>query len=102
MENFSQGYKHYGLNRGSHEGKTGIWYREWAPGAKVRRMSPGRLGCGRRGCCLPGTRPEPEPLAPAPCAAAVPGAGGRVQQLGPQAGALGDEELLWRLGALPA
>lgn len=24
-----------GLNRGELEGKTGIWYREWAPGAKV-------------------------------------------------------------------
>lgn len=32
----SAGYRHYGLNRGEHEGKTGIWYREWAPGAKVR------------------------------------------------------------------
>ena len=37
MEKFSQGYKHYGLNRGEHEGKTGTWYREWAPAAKVRR-----------------------------------------------------------------
>lgn len=24
-----------GLNRGTHEGKEGIWYREWGPGAKV-------------------------------------------------------------------
>ena len=29
------GYKHFGLNRGSHEGKPGIWYREWAPAAKA-------------------------------------------------------------------
>lgn len=29
------GYKYYGFNRGEHEGKTGIWYREWAPGAKA-------------------------------------------------------------------
>ena len=29
------GYKFMGLNRGTHEGKEGIWYREWAPGAKV-------------------------------------------------------------------
>lgn len=35
MEKFSQGYKVYGLNRGEHEGKKGIWYREWAPGAKA-------------------------------------------------------------------
>ncbi|EFN58941.1 hypothetical protein CHLNCDRAFT_29960 [Chlorella variabilis] len=35
MEQFTQGYKFYGLNRGEHEGKKGIWYREWAPGAKA-------------------------------------------------------------------
>eukprot|EP00195_Chlamydomonas_chlamydogama_P012705 CAMPEP_0202890322 /NCGR_PEP_ID=MMETSP1392-20130828/769_1 /ASSEMBLY_ACC=CAM_ASM_000868 /TAXON_ID=225041 /ORGANISM="Chlamydomonas chlamydogama, Strain SAG 11-48b" /LENGTH=858 /DNA_ID=CAMNT_0049573871 /DNA_START=126 /DNA_END=2702 /DNA_ORIENTATION=- len=35
MDKFTQGYRHYGLNRGTHEGKTGIWYREWAPGAKA-------------------------------------------------------------------
>ena len=29
------GYKYYGLNRGEREGKTGIWYREWAPGSRV-------------------------------------------------------------------
>lgn len=29
------GYKHYGINRGTHEGKSGLWYREWAPGAKA-------------------------------------------------------------------
>ena len=28
------GYNHYGLNRGTHDGKAGLWYREWAPGAK--------------------------------------------------------------------
>lgn len=32
------GYKHYGLNPGTHEGKTGVWYREWAPGARVRSV----------------------------------------------------------------
>lgn len=35
LDNFTQAYKHYGLNRGEHEGKKGIWYREWAPGAKA-------------------------------------------------------------------
>lgn len=30
-----EGYKFYGLNRGECEGKVGIWYREWAPGARV-------------------------------------------------------------------
>lgn len=33
--NFTAGYNYYGLNRGEHEGKTGILYREWAPGARV-------------------------------------------------------------------
>lgn len=35
MEKFSQGWKIYGFNRGMHEGKKGIWYREWAPNAKA-------------------------------------------------------------------
>ena len=26
-----------GINRDTHEGKNGVWYREWAPGAKVGR-----------------------------------------------------------------
>ena len=29
----SQGHRYYGVNRGEREGKSGIWYREWAPGA---------------------------------------------------------------------
>jgi 1,4-alpha-glucan branching enzyme len=28
------GHKYFGLNRGTHEGKTGVWYREWAPEAR--------------------------------------------------------------------
>lgn len=36
LDKFSQGYLYYGLNRGEHLGKQGIWYREWAPGARVR------------------------------------------------------------------
>uniref|UniRef100_A0A1D2AGY8 1,4-alpha-glucan branching enzyme n=1 Tax=Auxenochlorella protothecoides TaxID=3075 RepID=A0A1D2AGY8_AUXPR len=35
LDKFSQGYKYYGINRGEHEGKKGLWYREWAPGAKA-------------------------------------------------------------------
>ena len=35
LDAFSQGYKKFGFNRGEHEGKQGIWYREWAPGAKA-------------------------------------------------------------------
>jgi len=30
-----KGYKHYGFNRGECDGQKGIWYREWAPGAKA-------------------------------------------------------------------
>jgi 1,4-alpha-glucan branching enzyme len=35
LDNFTQGYKYYGINRGEHEGAPGLWYREWAPGAKA-------------------------------------------------------------------
>lgn len=35
MDNFTSAYKHFGINRGEHEGKKGIWYREWAPGAQA-------------------------------------------------------------------
>eukprot|EP00878_Enallax_costatus_P000275 GHUV01000346.1.p1 GENE.GHUV01000346.1~~GHUV01000346.1.p1 ORF type:complete len:864 (+),score=177.11 GHUV01000346.1:148-2739(+) len=35
LEKFSKGWLYYGFNRGEHEGKTGIWFREWAPGAKA-------------------------------------------------------------------
>lgn len=38
LDKFSQGYLYYGLNRGEHQGKQGIWYREWAPGARVRLL----------------------------------------------------------------
>ena len=35
MDNFTAAYNFYGLNRGEHEGKQGLWYREWAPGAQA-------------------------------------------------------------------
>ncbi|EFJ46288.1 1,4-alpha-glucan branching enzyme II, partial [Volvox carteri f. nagariensis] len=35
FEKFTEGYKYYGFNRGECNGQTGIWYREWAPGAKA-------------------------------------------------------------------
>ena len=35
MDNFTSAYNHFGLNRGEHEGRQGIWYREWAPGAQA-------------------------------------------------------------------
>ncbi len=29
----SQGHRHFGFNRGQHDGQEGVWYREWAPAA---------------------------------------------------------------------
>lgn len=29
----SQGHQYFGFNRGENAGETGVWYREWAPGA---------------------------------------------------------------------
>jgi 1,4-alpha-glucan branching enzyme len=29
----SQGHRYFGLNRAVHEGRSGVWYREWAPAA---------------------------------------------------------------------
>ena len=34
----SQGHRYFGFNRGEHRGKTGVWYREWAPGALQLRL----------------------------------------------------------------
>jgi 1,4-alpha-glucan branching enzyme len=34
LGSISQGHHYFGLTRGEHEGQPGIWYREWAPGAK--------------------------------------------------------------------
>ena len=31
----SQGHRYFGFNRGEHDGETGVWYREWAPGAEA-------------------------------------------------------------------
>lgn len=40
MDKFTKAYKHFGFNRGEHEGQQGLWYREWAPGAQVRPSPP--------------------------------------------------------------
>jgi 1,4-alpha-glucan branching enzyme len=32
------GHRYFGFNRGTHEGKPGVWYREWAPGALSLRL----------------------------------------------------------------
>ena len=34
LEEFSRGDEYYGFNRGTHEGQPGVWFREWAPGAR--------------------------------------------------------------------
>ncbi len=38
MGQISQGHRYFGLNRGEHEGKPGVWYREWAPEAYQLRL----------------------------------------------------------------
>ena len=35
LEQFTRGHEYFGLNRGEHDGQAGVWYREWAPGAKA-------------------------------------------------------------------
>ncbi len=35
LEAFSRGHDYFGFNRGWHENRKGIWYREWAPGAEA-------------------------------------------------------------------
>ncbi len=33
LDAFSQGHRYFGFNRGKSDGRPGLWYREWAPGA---------------------------------------------------------------------
>lgn len=32
---FACGHQYFGLNRGEHDGRSGVWYREWAPAAEA-------------------------------------------------------------------
>jgi 1,4-alpha-glucan branching enzyme len=34
----SQGHHYFGINRGERDGVSGVWYREWAPGAQSLRL----------------------------------------------------------------
>lgn len=34
LDVLTRGYEYFGLNRGEHEGRPGVWYREWAPAAQ--------------------------------------------------------------------
>ncbi len=34
LESFAQGHHYFGFIRGTHKGASGLWYREWAPGAE--------------------------------------------------------------------
>lgn len=34
LEQFALGHLYFGLNRGTRDAETGVWYREWAPGAQ--------------------------------------------------------------------
>jgi len=45
---FANGHQYYGLNRGSHEGQPGVWYREWAPGADALFLTGDFNGWDRR------------------------------------------------------
>ncbi|HEY0008007.1 MAG TPA: alpha amylase C-terminal domain-containing protein [Tepidisphaeraceae bacterium] len=38
MGQISQGHTYLGFNRGEHQGKPGVWYREWAPAALQLRL----------------------------------------------------------------
>ncbi len=35
LERFALGHRYFGFNRGQDEGRPGVWYREWAPGARA-------------------------------------------------------------------
>ncbi len=35
LDAFTRGYEYFGFNRGEHEGRPGVWYREWAPAAEA-------------------------------------------------------------------
>jgi len=36
---FARGHEHFGLNRGVHDGRPGVWYREWAPEAAALHLT---------------------------------------------------------------
>src|SRR5205085_5488529 len=52
----SQGHHYFGFNRGKQGKKSGVWYREWAPGARELRLI-GEFNNWDRGSC-PMTRDE--------------------------------------------
>ncbi len=33
LADFARGHEYFGFNRGQHDGRAGVWYREWAPAA---------------------------------------------------------------------
>ncbi len=38
LGDISQGHRYFGFNRGENNGETGVWYREWAPGARRLKL----------------------------------------------------------------
>src|SRR5438552_160642 len=46
----SQGHHYFGFNRGKQGKKSGVWYREWAPGARELRLI-GEFNNWDRGSC---------------------------------------------------
>lgn len=53
---FARGHEYFGLNRGAHEGRPGVWYREWAPAAESLSLIGDFNGWDRR--ANPMTRDE--------------------------------------------
>jgi len=45
---FALGHTYFGLNRGEHEGRPGVWYREWAPAARALFLTGDFNGWDRR------------------------------------------------------
>ncbi len=39
LDAFSRGHDYFGLNRGDCDGRPGVWYREWAPGAALLTLT---------------------------------------------------------------
>jgi len=39
LAGISHGHEYFGLNRGESEGRPGVWYREWAPGAHTLHLT---------------------------------------------------------------
>ncbi|MBN2445539.1 MAG: 1,4-alpha-glucan-branching enzyme, partial [Phycisphaerae bacterium] len=48
LDAISRGHEYFGLNRGLRDGQPGVWYREWAPGARALSLLGDFNGWDRR------------------------------------------------------